>query len=508
MSKSKGCDSSPPSLPDRIRSSLVLKLNMRMFWQLLSVFFIGNLLISFLFIGITLCKAELGACDIISMGQLQSDIADGNTVAMGPYRLEHIPVVSQGFRLPKLLQIWLPLGMADVRRSIMIPSASGKESLVQRIEQAEYRMFMDLNGLKYRVSYALKTDARMYRIILLVVILLQILYVISATRRNTDSIRKTLRPLSDLAETAKNLREGMSPSTGAVVSDSDIKDLTGAISTIDANQLTRRIRVNDSQDELKGLAYAINDMLDRISQSYESQVRFVSDASHELRTPISVIQGYANLLDRWGKHDERTMQEAIDAIRTETDSMKLLVEQLLFLARGDNETIQLYRSVFDICGLVDEIAKETCLIDLAHEFKICLDDKVYVDGDRQLIKQALRILLDNAIKYTPAGEKIILKVLTKEDLVHIRIQDNGIGIAPEDVPHIFDRFYRSDESRARKTGGSGLGLAIARWIVERHGGYFEVISRVNIGTRITVILHKTTPPVNDPKECGDNTNPV
>jgi len=287
----------------------------------------------------------------------------------------------------------------------------------------------------------------------------------------------------ELSERAKSLnREVSSLRQGAY-----IKDLTGAISEIDANKLDSRISVDSSQSELKDLAAAINQMLNRINAAYQSQVRFVSDASHELRTPISVIQGYANLLDRWGKKDEKALQESIDAIKTEAQNMKELVEKLLFLARGDNETIQLHKEVLDASELVDQIVREAQLIDKSHEFQMELTP-AYINADRQLIKQAIRILVDNSIKYTPTGDEIILRVHDKDDSVHIVVQDNGIGIDAENLPHIFDRFYRSDQSRARETGGAGLGLSIAKWIIERHEGYFEVISRVNIGTRITIIL--------------------
>ena len=236
-------------------------------------------------------------------------------------------------------------------------------------------------------------------------------------------------------------------------------------------------------------------MLQRINQAYQSQVRFVADASHELRTPLSVLQGYANLLDRWGKHDEKTLQEAIDAIKSETENMKVLVEQLLFLARGDNNTIHLERVVFDAREIVAEIVRETRLFDPAHTFQTELDGPAYLEADQHLIKQALRILVDNSIKYTPAGGMIQLKVGTEHETVKIQVRDNGIGIAPDDVPRIFDRFYRSDESRARKTGGSGLGLAIAKWIIDHHGGHYEVLSRLGIGTRITLSFPAArTPP--------------
>ncbi|NMA49477.1 MAG: sensor histidine kinase, partial [Tissierellia bacterium] len=210
--------------------------------------------------------------------------------------------------------------------------------------------------------------------------------------------------------------------------------------------------------------------------------------SHELRTPISVIQGYVNLLDRWGKNDEKTMQESIDAIKSETYNMKDLVEQLLFLAKGDNETIQLQLEEFDACDIVDEIVREAQMIDLSHTFNLDLDKSAFISADKSLIKQAIRILVDNSIKYTPEGEAISLRVSKDSDSVRITVQDSGIGIDSESLPRIFNRFYRSDDSRARKTGGSGLGLAIAKWIIERHGAYFEVLSRLNIGTRVTIVM--------------------
>jgi two-component system sensor histidine kinase ArlS len=168
--------------------------------------------------------------------------------------------------------------------------------------------------------------------------------------------------------------------------------------------------------------------------------------------------------------------------------MKGLVEQLLFFARGDNETIQLHKQEFDSCHVVEEIVSETQMIDPNHNFEMDLMRPAYINADKQLFKQVIRILVDNSLKYTPRGEKIIIRIASEEDSVRITVQDNGIGIAPEELADIFERFYRSDESRARKTGGSGLGLSIAKWIVERHGGYFEVWSRVDIGTRITVVI--------------------
>jgi signal transduction histidine kinase len=216
-------------------------------------------------------------------------------------------------------------------------------------------------------------------------------------------------------------------------------------------------------------------------------VRFVSDASHELRTPISVIQGYANLLDRWGKRDEKTLQESINAIKEETANMKELVEQLLFLARGDNNTIALQIEEIRLKDLVGEVVSETQMIDSAHEYEAKLSDAT-ISVDKGLIKQALRILVDNSIKYTETGGHILISAAIDGDFARLSVQDDGIGIRPEAVPNIFDRFYRTDESRARATGGAGLGLSIAKWIAARHGGHMEVLSREGIGTRISILI--------------------
>ncbi len=212
-----------------------------------------------------------------------------------------------------------------------------------------------------------------------------------------------------------------------------------------------------------------------------------------------MVQGYANLLDRWGKDDPAIRQEAIDAIRQEADSMKELVEQLLFLARGDNDSMRIEMEDFDLTALAAEVLRETEMIDQTHIFLARWDGAVPVRADAGLIKQALRVLVDNSIKYSPEGGRILLSVRADGGAARMSVQDEGQGIGAESLPHIFDRFFRTDESRARQTGGTGLGLAIAKWIADRHGGWFEVLSREGVGTRITMVLPlRQTGPGQDP----------
>ena len=194
------------------------------------------------------------------------------------------------------------------------------------------------------------------------------------------------------------------------------------------------------------------------------------------------------MLDRWGKTDEKILEESIEAIKDESESMQHLVEQLLFLARGDSGRTPLNLTDFDLSDMIKEVWEESVMIDKTHDYLFENGGELPVRGDVSLIKQAARILIENASKYTPEGGEIKLRSLVSDGHPAFSVQDSGIGISESDIPYIFDRFYRADDSRSKQTGGSGLGLAIAKWIVERHGGSFEIISRKDIGTRITVVL--------------------
>lgn len=282
----------------------------------------------------------------------------------------------------------------------------------------------------------------------------------------TLKVRARLRPLEDFGDAALKLE--------------------AAIDKISPDEEDQKLETGYA--ELAGLETAVNKLMSRMRDSYRQQARFVSDASHELRTPIAVIKGYADLLDRWGKTDEKILEESIEAIKSESDSMQHLVEQLLFLARGDSGRTTLNITDFDVTEVMKEVCEESAMIDQAHTYLFEGEEPVPASGDVSLIKQAARILIENASKYTPEGGEIKLRSLNVNGHPAFSVQDSGIGISERDIPHIFDRFYRADDSRSKQTGGSGLGLAIAKWIVERHGGHFEIISRKDIGTRITVIL--------------------
>jgi signal transduction histidine kinase len=361
-----------------------------------------------------------------------------------------------------------------------------------RFPEAYYNVYYAAGGAEHKISVRLTAFLTAFASASAVLLAWELAALVIKSVKNTKMLRRALEPITELARAAETLgraseRPVIPAEAGALSGKSNLTDLSGALDLINAAQLDTRIDINGTQRELRQLAAAINSMLDRVNEAYLAQVRFVSDASHELRTPIAVIQGYASLLDRWGKNDEKTLQESIDAIRAETDSMKTLVEQLLFLARGENHTIRLEPSDFDLAELAEEITQETRLIDASHELRV-LAEPAPVSADRQLIKQAARILIDNAIKYTDPGGLVTIRAAESGGRAVFSVTDSGVGVPEELLPKIFDRFVRADESRARSSGGAGLGLAIAKWIVSRHGGHMDALSRVGAGTKITISL--------------------
>lgn len=348
---------------------------------------------------------------------------------------------------------------------------------VYPIETAKYTVVWD-NG-KTMVKEATSFINTLLQILSIMGIL-EGIFLLEEIIFGTAKIRKTLRPLNEIAETASRL-------SNMAFDEEKFQNLEAAISKLSPVGSDERITIGDS--ELQGLEDAINKLLDRMRDSYRQQARFVSDASHELRTPISVIQGYANMLDRWGKNDESVLEESIAAIKSESENMKNLVEQLLFLARGINGKTQLNITEFSLSEMMNEVFEESKMIDENHSYIYINEENIKVRGDIGLLKQTARVLVENAAKYTEEGEDIIIKVgKSSKGEPFFSIQDNGIGMDSEDVPHIFERFFRADTARVRKDGGTGLGLSIAKWIIDNHKGYFSVLSRRGIGTRIRVYL--------------------
>ena len=267
-----------------------------------------------------------------------------------------------------------------------------------------------------------------------------------------------------------------------------ISQMTDTVRNISISDLGKRLDTEGPDDELTKLARIFNSMLDRLERAFKRQQQFVSDASHELRTPISVIQGYTELLDRWGKEEIEIRDEAIGAIKNEVQNMNSIMESLLFLARGDSNNLEIEKKDFRLDKLITEVIKETALLAGNIEVYSHINDNIEFYGDRKMIKQLLRIFIDNSLKYTQEDGEIIVNLYIEDRNVIIEVIDTGTGIPQEDIPHIFERFYRVDKSRSNKSGGTGLGLAIARRIIAIHDGKVKVSSKVGKGTKIKVCL--------------------
>ncbi len=307
---------------------------------------------------------------------------------------------------------------------------------------------------------------------------LQLLGIFLSYFREDRAIRRILAPINEIALRADELsRFSFTEDKYQVIED--------ALEHINPGQ-DGPLSFGDT--DLMGVEAAMNNLLLRTRDTIRQQNRFVNDASHELRTPIAVIQGYASMLDRWGKDDEKILEESIAAIRNEADHMNYLVEQLLFLARGDSGRTALNRQKVRTGDLMREIYEESLMIDENHRYRLQEGgESREVEIDPGLMKQAVRILIDNAAKYTPQGEEILLSFgVNEKGSPYLQVQDQGQGISESEVSHIFERFFRADE--ARTTAGTGLGLSIAKWIVDKHSGHFEVLTVKDLGTRIRIVL--------------------
>lgn len=261
-----------------------------------------------------------------------------------------------------------------------------------------------------------------------------------------------------------------------------VEAIRSAAERITIEDLSQRINTDGPDDEMKELTVTFNSMIDRLESSFQRQNQFVSDASHELRTPISVIQGYANLINRWGKSDPDILQESIDSILSETEHMSALIRKLLFLAKGDQNRMLVQKKMVSLNEIAGEIVKELEILEVHRQILFEEKDKVEIWGDPDLIKQLLWIHGENALKYTKDGGLITVRVWKDKKNAYVSVHDNGAGISEEHLPRIFDRFYRVDQSRNKGISGTGLGLSIAKWIVDSHFGNISVESKAGEGT--------------------------
>jgi two-component system OmpR family sensor kinase len=261
---------------------------------------------------------------------------------------------------------------------------------------------------------------------------------------------------------------------------------TTAIQITHADDLSRRIPLEvPPSSEVGRLIQAINDTLERLEALFSAQSRFLADVSHELRTPLTSIRGNVDLIRRMGPD-----AESLDAVQSEVDRMIRLVGDLLMLSRAEAGTLPLSRTPVEMDTLLLEVLQQAILL-AQGKVEVCIGnlEQAVFEGDRDRLKQLLLNLVVNALQFTQPGGRVVLSLRAIDDCLHITVSDNGPGIPPDELPHIFDRFYRVEKSRSRSAlGGSGLGLSIAQWIAHSHDGRIEVASEPGKGTTFSVWL--------------------
>lgn len=253
-------------------------------------------------------------------------------------------------------------------------------------------------------------------------------------------------------------------------------------------RLDKRIDIGLEGKEIDDLVVMFNEMLDSIQRSVEAQKRFTSDVSHEIRSPLTSLRGSIEVMLR----KRRTPEEYEELLRNNlSDIVRLsrIAESLLFLARADNDTVELRRNRIDVNEILRNVVESLGYdgLSLIEQFH----DDIEVDGDEDLLEQAFSNIISNAVKYTPRGGTVTIMTEREEDSINITIRDTGVGIPADEIPHIFERFYRVDKERSRKSGGTGLGLAIAHWIINAHKGKIMVKSEVGNGSDFIVIFPAT-----------------
>lgn len=279
-----------------------------------------------------------------------------------------------------------------------------------------------------------------------------------------------------------------------------IDRITRAATQIGASDLSRRLNLNLPDDEVGRLAATFDQMLARLDAAFERQKRFIADASHEMRTPLTILKGEVEVaLNRPRTAEE--YRETLEQVNQTTNRLTALVEELLLLARADNRQYPLQVERFDLAELLsDEINYLTPrATDKAITLNLAAPDHLVLEADPDKLARLFMNLIDNAIKYSEAGDTVRVSAGAVHDGVRVEIKDTGPGIPAEHLPHLFDRFYRVDKARARQLsdpngqGGAGLGLSIAQWLAEVHGGRIDVTSHPGHGTTFSVHLPFTPP---------------
>ncbi|MCC7174774.1 MAG: heavy metal sensor histidine kinase [Bryobacterales bacterium] len=310
--------------------------------------------------------------------------------------------------------------------------------------------------------------------------------------QSTESIYSDLRGFRDLLFGALPLLLAVAGLGGYALATRSLAPLNAMAAQareITSSSLDRRLAVGAAAGELRLLAASFNELLSRLDRSFETMRRFVADASHELRTPLAVIRGETDVAlarDR----NAAEYRETLGVVQDEARRLSRLVEDLLSLARADAGRVNLKSEILYVDDLVAECCRSVQPAAGAHNITLrCrAPEDVSFQGDEGLLRRMVLNLLDNAVRYTPAGGRVDVALRTEDRWLRIDVTDNGMGIPPQDAPHVFERFYRADKARSRNEGGFGLGLSIVKWVAEAHRGTVSLTSEPGAGSTFSVFL--------------------
>ncbi|MCJ8014903.1 HAMP domain-containing histidine kinase [Paenibacillus sp. KQZ6P-2] len=266
-----------------------------------------------------------------------------------------------------------------------------------------------------------------------------------------------------------------------------VKALASTIQNVKEKGLQERVANIENGDEFSELARLFNELMDQLEISFRQQKQFVDDASHELRTPITILEGHLNLLNRWGKEDPVVLEESLDASLQEVRRLKRLVQELLTLTRTESQTMSEHVNYIHIEPYLTETVKRMETLHPEFTFNINVEKSNYAVKLNPLhLEQIMLILIENAVKYSDKDKQVEITSHVKNGQLSISVQDHGIGVPSEELQYVFDRFYRVDKARNREIGGTGLGLSIARNIVLHYNGEINMTSVEDEGTRVTL----------------------
>jgi len=376
------------------------------------------------------------------------------------------------------LDVWDPAGQLLYRRAAVARAGHDAPSSFLPLERFGYASVMLSDRVPVRVlSRSYVVDG---------------LPVVIQVARSTAQLREELNALLRVLGFGFPIAVGIAAVGGYALARralAPVDRMASQARTITAERLGERLPVVNPDDELGHLTTVFNETFARLERSFEQLRRFTADASHELRTPLTAIRSVGEVGLREPR-DERTYREIIGSMLEEADRLRHLVDSLLILSRADAGQGQLNRELLDLAELACEVVNHLGV--LAEEKRQILSVEapapVYVTGDRLVLRQPLINLVDNAIKYSPEGERVRVCVRDQSEGPTLEVTDTGPGIAAEHQAHIFDRFYRVDKARAREMGGTGLGLSIVQWAVEVHGGYIKLESKGGKGSTFRILL--------------------